>query len=211
MTAMLVVTNVQYISRTQGVRPQFLPTVAKDADSNGPRVTVPSKKTDLTLAWNEFMEPAKQFALGQSPINQFSHASSEMRPLQCAVEVKATTAPGATDEARLQLALCQAGALSHLFQYTKGIRAADDTTMEDVELPVQVGWVVCGHRWELYMSHWDPKAKSVTFAGPLGRMVLGTDSRIAVLQLIAVLRRLARWLVTDYWKHFSSLLTAPAN
>lgn len=106
-------------------------------------------------------------------------------------------------EANTQLATWHAAALLHI-QELKAIAAREPYSFPNL---FQVGWVVIGHRWELFFTIQITPEK-MNSVGPLWHSEIGTMNILSLFQLIAIQRALLRWLKEDYWNAFEELFNS---
>lgn len=111
------------------------------------------KKTDYALAFSDNHESVKPFyeqvSFGgcTAALSQMSDVYTRMLAMMVGIEVKA--AYGGSDvEAQSQLAIWIAAGLKSRRTLTE--QALSDATVMD-RVPI-MGWMVVGHRWELYLG-----------------------------------------------------------
>jgi len=173
---------------------------------------IPAKKTDFALGFDPGTSRVK--ALQDIARSSGSHDSIPLShsidfdtasiPLQCAVEVKKED--GGHLEARTQLATWHAAAILHARHLLKeGGQKAEDFP----QAAFQVGWLVIGHRWELYFTS-QIDSDQLTCFGPIVSTELGTMDLVSLFRLIATQRTLLKWLTTEYWPTFDQLFRRAA-
>ncbi|GAB7352347.1 hypothetical protein MBLNU459_g2789t1 [Dothideomycetes sp. NU459] len=188
--------------RNQMPMNQFLPRLSRNEERN-----IAAKKTDFALGFD--LGTSRVKALQDMAQSSGSHESlllshsvdfeTSSIPLQCAVEVKRED--GGHLEARTQLATWHAAAILHARHLLK----EDRPEAEDLpQAAFQVGWLVVGHRWELYFTG-QIESDQLTCFGPIASTEMGTMNIVALFRLMATQRTLLRWLTTEYWNAFDDL------
>lgn len=173
---------------------------------------IPPKKTDFTLGFDLGTSRVKDLQdlarnSGSHDVVPLSHSidfDTASIPLQCAVEVKKEN--GGHLEARTQLATWHAAAILHARHLLKeGGQKADDLP----QAAFQVGYLVIGHRWELYFTG-QIDSHQLTCFGPIVSTEMGTMDLVALFRLIVTQRTLLKWLMTEYWATFAQLFREAA-
>ena len=202
-----------HCSRNQLPASEFLPALETSAPGTNPTVHVSAKKTDMALGFDINLSKVAQMRSrarlpGSHQLLPLSHSAEEdtsTLPIQCAVEVKKET--GNHLEAKAQLATWHAAGLGHaVWLGTLATRGGDKTLL--APQLVQVGWVVVGHRWELFFTLQSSSADKLVYVGPLLDHAIGTKDAISFFRLLAVLRALLKWLQDCYLPAFESLFNA---
>lgn len=198
--------NVQSI-QTQAISSSLLPTHTS---------TSFAKKADLALAFSlshpeifRTLEPI-HIQCPELSLSQMEDAYTMRVPLVAGVEVKERG--GSYNEAIVQLGVWCAAGLEKLRRlreegYKKRTRARGEMdeppriegeTEEERELPPLVGWTVVGHEWKLHIV-WKDGSGKVTVLGPWRVLNAGTESHAEILVLLALIRRVERWVRGVYW------------
>ncbi|KAH9203980.1 hypothetical protein DL95DRAFT_471897 [Leptodontidium sp. 2 PMI_412] len=198
--------NVQSV-QTQAISSSLLPTHTS---------TSFAKKADLALAFS-LSHPEVFHALEpihtQYPdlcLSQMEDAYTMRVPLVAGVEVKERG--GSYNEATVQLGVWCAAGLEKLRRLreeghdkrTRERGEADEPLRWEGEaegggeLPPFVGWTVVGHEWKLHVV-WKDRSGNVTVLGPWRLLNAGTGSHAEILVLLALIRRVERWVRGVYW------------
>ena len=149
-------------------------------------------------------EAVKKANGGAAPqLSQMNDISTKTLVLWGCAEVKKFG--GDEEEARGQCFQFQGAGVQSLRTLTQ----SDD---DDDRLPPILGWVVVGHRWDLYMGVGmgnDLKSDGIVIYGPIPFLDVKTSDYFETFKLLRLIERTKKWAATDLWEWYRQAVLDP--
>ena len=181
---------------TQSIEPEFLPriTTTTPQQMSASSILTISKKADMALTLHPRHDQVSQLRQdckfsGSHDRLRLSHMTDSYTrniPLVLPIEIKRSD--GNSEEAKLQLAVWQYGALQHWRHMSSG-PGLDNW-------PLLIGLTVVGHRWTSYIG-WRTNGQTLNTCN-IGSL-LSTDSYHDIFTLLSLVWRILNWVEEEHW------------